>query len=405
LRSIFLFTLRCLLIATALAGCIYSLLLARAQYLFEKDNGASVAGAVKLVPYNSDYVARLAAWTPREKMLLLQRAVQLNPFDSQSWIQLGLYSELQAKDYASAERDYLKAADVNHMYLPKWTLANFYFRRGNETQFFRWAKETLSITPYSPDPVFTQMWLISSDPTRIAASVPDRPQALLRYAWFLMNNNHYPSIPPVVQRLVERTGSTYPRIWGRDDMIAAIEDRLLAAGHDQEALQIWSTLCQAGWISQTVPNPASPITNGNFRLPFYPHGFGWMPVESPGVSTSHYTDQASIRFELSGDQPEHVVLLRQFVPVAAGGVYTLSWHAVSDNLPSPSGLAWHLQPISAKMSAMESGDLLDSQNAHWQLDIPDGVHLCLLTVEYNRALGTVRTRGSIVVSSVAMRAK
>lgn len=401
-----LFTLRCMLAAVALTGCVYSLLLARAQYLFEKDNAASVASAVRLVSYNAEYVARLAAWTPHERIALLHRAVQLNPFDSGSWIQLGLHSELQDKDYAAAERYYRKAAEVNHTYLAKWTLANFYFRRGNEGQFFRWAKETLAITPYSPDPVFTQMWLMSPDATRIAAGVPDRPQTLLRYAWFLTNNRRYGSIAPIVQRLVNRVGSANPRLWGRDDLIAAIEDRLLAAGDDQTALQIWSTMRRAGWISQTVPSGANPLTNGDFRTPFYPHGFGWVPLESPGISFSQYADQASVRFEFSGNEAEHSSVLRQYVPVVPERFYRLSWRASGDDPSSPSGLAWHVRPIATgNTEEMTSGDLLDPKKPDWQVHIPANVRLCLLTLEYNRPLGTMRARGSVLIGSVAMRAQ
>ncbi len=397
--------LRYVLAAAALAGSIYSLILARAQYLFEKDTAASIAAAVRLVPYNAAYVARLAAAEPDRQIALLRRAVELNPYDSQSWIQLGLYSELQANDLAGAERDYLKAADVNHMYLPKWTLANFYFRHGDKNKFFHWAGQALAVTPYSPDPIFTQMWLIDLNPARIAAAIPDRPPTLLRYAWFLVNNGHYDPIPDIVQRLVRQVGNSDPKRWGRDGMIAAIEDRLLAAGYDRPALQIWSTLSQSGWISQTIPTTANPLTNGGFRLPFYPHGFGWTPIESPGIAIIHYPDQASVRFEFSGDEAEHSVLLQQYVPVAPGCGYRLTWQPASDDITTPSGLAWRMRPITGTATdEMQSGDLLDS-NRIWNVHIPQGIHLCLLMLEYRRALGTVRPRGSLTLSSVAMRAQ
>ncbi len=121
------------------------------------------------------YVAKLAEWQPDKKAALLERAVHLDPFDARSWIQLGLTAEMQQHDISAAELYYLRAAHVNHMFLPKWTLTNFYFRQQREPEFFHWAKATLEITPYSPDPVFTQMWLISQNADQIANAIPRQP--------------------------------------------------------------------------------------------------------------------------------------------------------------------------------------------------------------------------------------
>ena len=278
----------------------------------------SVPAAVALVPYNSDYVARLAAWEPSQRIALLHRAVALNPFDYQSWIQLGLMSELQQQNISQAERDYLKAAEVNHMFLPKWTLMNFYFRRQNQGEFFRWAKEALAITPYSSDPVFAQMWLITQHPAVIAAAIPDRARILVQYAWFLSNNHQFPAIPPIVNRLVETAGNSDPHAWGRDDLVATIEDRLLAAADVQGALQVWTSMQRGGWLHEKIPSPAHPVTNGDFAVPLYLHGFDWQIDSAPGAAADDFPDEKALRITLSGDQPESCVLLRQYVPLDPG---------------------------------------------------------------------------------------
>jgi hypothetical protein len=122
------FFLRYCAIVAAVAAAGYSLILARAAYLFACDTRTSVPAAVQLIPYNSVYVARLAAWMPAERNQLLHRAVKLNPWDFQSWIQLGLATEMEHNDAEGAERQYLHAATVDRMFLPRWTLTNFYFR-------------------------------------------------------------------------------------------------------------------------------------------------------------------------------------------------------------------------------------------------------------------------------------
>src|ERR1700722_14002563 len=98
MKSAAAFFLRYLLIAGAIAGAYYSAILARATYLFSLDTAASIPAAVQLVPYKSEYVARWAAWDKDDRIPLLKRAVQLNPFDYESLIQLGLFSEINEGD-------------------------------------------------------------------------------------------------------------------------------------------------------------------------------------------------------------------------------------------------------------------------------------------------------------------
>ncbi|MBV9669336.1 MAG: hypothetical protein JOZ43_00140 [Acidobacteriales bacterium] len=393
---------RVVLIACAIGASLYSLLLARAEWLFRQDTPASVAAAVKLVPYNGSYVARLAAWRPAEKTSLLLRAVDLNPFDYQSWIQLGFGAEFEQHDIAAAERDFLKAADVNHMYLPKWTLTNFYFRHSREPEFFQWARATLAITPYPPEPVFVQMWQMSQQPDKIAASIPDRPRILLPYAWFLSNHQQASSIPAVVDRLVRATHSKDGRSWGRDDVLAGIEDRLLASGDTLPALEIWRTLAQSDWIRTTVPDPSRPLTNGGFRAPFFPHGFDWRPINQPGVTLDQLPNEGVIRLHLSGDQPENCILLQQYLPLTPADSYRLTWNATADPAVPSSGLAWYLRSVSSGTTTeLVSGDLLQVTQS-WHFRSPPGSDLGLLSLQYSRPLGEVRFSGNVSLSSVLM---
>jgi len=306
-----------LTIVAAIAAAFYSLLLARAAHLFALDTQAPVSAAVTLVPYNAAYVARLAAWRPTERDTLLRRAVELNPWDFQSWIQLGLSTEMQQNNPEGAEPYYLRAATVNHMFLPKWTLTNFYFRQRRPSNFFHWANAALQITPYSSDPIFAQMWLASQDAARIAAAIPTRPRILLQYAWFLSNARQFAAIPNVIHRLILRTGNAEPQLWGRDDLVASIEDRILRDGNRQDALAIWTRLHEGGWIRQSIPNVQHPLTNGDFRIPFFRHGFDWEPADSSCSRVEQVSNAGRVRITLPGDQADACVLLRQYARCGA----------------------------------------------------------------------------------------
>ena len=402
MRSAIQFWLKNLLIAGAVLASFYSFLLARASWLFGQDTSSSVPKAVALLPYNGAYLARLAAWTPARKPDLLGRAVQLNPFDFESLIQLGVFSEFQRHDDAQAERYYLQAAEVNKMFLPKWTLTNFYFRHGRPAEFFRWATASLAITPYSPEPIFVQMWLVSQDAAKIARAVPDRPRILLPYAWFLSNNQQTATIAHIVQRLIGAAGKVDPRAWGRDDMVAAIEDRLVARGDGHSALEIWSSLSNAGWIQDGVPSPSSPVTNGNFEHPFYQHGFDWTTLNAPGVRIEQIPSESLLRLQFSGDEPERCLLLQQYIPLEANRTYDLRWRLQTVLAEEPSGLRWHIRPVTLSPGdEILSGDLGAKGSSEWKFRAPTGGGLSLLTLEYARPLGHLRTRGTVMLKSVS----
>ena len=60
--------------------------------------------------------------------------------DANAWIGMGLEEELSG-NFQAAERYLLHAAAISREYVPRWTLANYYFRRENATRFWPWAKQ------------------------------------------------------------------------------------------------------------------------------------------------------------------------------------------------------------------------------------------------------------------------
>ncbi|HZQ52538.1 MAG TPA: hypothetical protein VFB14_10085 [Bryobacteraceae bacterium] len=377
---------RYLVAAVCLIAAYYSALFARAACLFQQDTAASVSRALELVPYNADYAARLAAWKPDQQRELLTRAVELNPFEFRAWIQLGLIAELEQADPATAERDYLRAAEVNKMFLPKWTLANFYLRQGREAEFFHWAKLTLDITPHAPSPVFREMWLAAQDAAKIASYIPDRSTILIQYALFLSGAGRFNAIPPIIARLVTHPGGRTPEELGRDDLIGPIEDQLLSVGDVRDALQIWRSLSDARWIHLSVPAPSHPLTNGDFRSPFYGHGFDWVPASCPGASVNQDSAAGILRIELSGTEPEHCTLLTQRIPVVPGQLYHLQWRGAA------SGLLWKINSLQKELG---NGGILEFRT-------PQHTDLLTVALEYARPPGSILTSGSFELRSVSI---
>ncbi len=289
------------------------------------------------------------------------------------------------------------------MFLPKWTLTNFYFRRQNKNEFFRWAKATLGITPLSANPVFAQMWLLSANPQEIAGAIPDRAGVLLEYSNFLANKNQFAALPPIVSRIVALAKGHDPAQYGRDDHIAPIEDRLLAAGDLEPAMRIWKSMKEGGWIHFAIPTPQRPLTDGDFQSPPFQHGFDWIPISSTGITIDQSTQQKMLRVTFSGDEPENTTLMRQYVPLDSSHSYRLTWQANAEGIDIPSGLAWHISPVSGgSRTNIASGDLLTPNSGNWDFKIPDTADVYVLSLDYSRPKGSLRANGSIAVRSVAL---
>ena len=398
-------TLRYVIAFAAICGAFYSVLLARTEFLLHQDTEDSITKAARSLPTNPVYVARLAAWQPDQKVALLKKAVALNPFDAESWIQLGLTAEMEGRNVSLAEHYYLQSASVDKMFLPKWTLANFYFRHRREEDFFRWATATLDITPYPAEPVFSQMWLMTSDSERIGRAIPNRPGTLVAYLRFLTKEKHFSAIPPVVQRFVHALAQAHGTADAAViDLLGSIEDRLLEAGQVEPALQIWSALTEAGWFRSGLPTLAEPLTNGAFHHPFLRHGFDWTPISAAGISVAQHADTGSVQIELTGAEEEHAVILRQYVPLISGHSYRLTWKATSERFHDTSGLTWHLYPLGKQQSkSLTSPDLFSSQSPGWDFRWTEGTPGSVLVLEYNRPLGAVRANGNLKLNALALR--
>ena len=391
--------LRYALAICALAAAAFSLVLAAASHLFQQDTPSSVAAAVRLAPNNSAYLTRLAAWDAARRSELLRRAVKVNPFDDAAWIRLGLDAELREHDAAAAEQDLLEAARVNRMFLPRITLANFYFRHGEKEKFLRWSKAALEMTPYPADPLFANMWLYEPDGRKLAAYVPDRPGILAQYVIFLSASRQYDALPPAIARLVN-AGAENPVGWGLNDIVGPTEDRLLESGNGGLALQIWATLLEGHWLDYKPIDGSRPLTNGDFRTAIWGHGFDWSAPPANGVMTTQEPDAPEMRFAFDGNEDDHAVLLKQWLPLETGRRYRLEWLASSDAVRAPSGLSWRLQ---AGATDITSGELLPERaTAEWEFAMPQGPSPALLSLQYARPTGEMRANGMLVLRAVKL---
>ena len=130
--------LRLTVVSASCWGIWCSWRLARADYLFRQDTESSIRQAISTTPDAWAYYMRLAEFDPAHAQEQLASAVRLDPYNAQADIELGLLFESRG-ELGRAEQCFLRAFAVNRTFLPRWSLASFYFRRGNTAAFWTWA--------------------------------------------------------------------------------------------------------------------------------------------------------------------------------------------------------------------------------------------------------------------------
>ncbi len=404
--------IRSLLVLVALAACVGSLVSAWAISLAAKGTTASVVAAANLVPVNADYWSALGAVETDKSEAYWRKSLQLNPYNAELWARLGFYTESTKHDLPAAERLYLQAARFNHMYLPSWTLANFYFRYRNKPGFLASAKDALFKSPFNNSSLFFQAWSLTGDNRQVMALLPARHEVVFNYLNYLLESSQTDALEAAAMQAL-----SLPRRVPADlleavpnwlNLVGVAEDTLLAAGQPEAALRVWTKTSQTGWNKLPAPSRSAPLTNGSFQTAFSNHGFDWSFMPTNGITFDQLTDRHEARFSFSGTQPEWCRLLQQFVPVAPGKAYQLQWQTDYADFEHAIGLTWKAYPVRFGRVDMESGiagpDLVNESGGaqKWKFFNSADANFVLVTLEFKRPVGQARAEGTLSIHDVEM---
>ncbi len=363
----------------------WTIRLALADQLFRANSLESVTRAARLAPGNAQYFRLLAEHRQAEGKdpePELAEASRLDPLDSAMWIRRGLEAEFDG-DFARAETLLLQAARVDKLFDPRTTLANYYYRRNNAEQFWRWTRAALDIGYGDLRPLFRLCWGMSGDPEVIRSRVlsPDR-KVLRDYVSFLIEENRLDAAEPIASQLAGAATSEDAGV-----LLDFIDRRPLVS--------VWNSLCDRGVIPFSPLVVDRPLTNGDFRFVPTSRGFDWRVPQSPDINAVRL-DPHALRIDLSGRQPEHCELLAQFVPLPATRTCRLGFTYQTAGFPAESGLQWRI--LAAATPSLSSGDW-----KHVELTFSTReAELARLELRYDRAAGTSRSEGSITVRDVEL---
>lgn len=392
-----------LLALFGLAG-YWSARLAWADQLSRSTDRSAVERAVRFSPGNADFRIRLARTLQSaggDPTSALQAASALNPTDAAVWMRLGLAAEMRG-DLAGAEHYLLEATRVSRQFEPRWTLANYYFRRGAATHFWPTATQALLAGYGDLSPMFDLCWKMSQDDAFLAAHViPEKRSVLDSYLGFLMRENRLRAAAEIAGRIAaQATEADRPAL-------LAWCDRLLQEGEAGGALETWNALCGRRLLPYAALDPAHGVslTDGSFAADTNGSGFAWRLESGPGVLCSRNQSPSYVWVSFSGRQNDSCEPLSQYLPLAPGAHYRLRYQYRTSDMAAESGLRWQFRnaadgaPLASQSPWLSSPQWKDDEAL---FTAPAAVPLVRLALSYQRSPGATRIEGSVLLRNVSL---
>jgi hypothetical protein len=389
-----------LALAGLLAAAAYTVRISLADYHMRRGTAESTEAALALLPGQGEYYARLAwllADQPAKAEAALLHAVQLNGWDSRSWIELALRSEASG-DMPTARQYLLRAAHADNRFLPRWSLANYYFRHDDEANFWLWAKASAERVYGDAQPLFRLCGRVREDGQLIDRLGIHDPGVRAQYLSYLMGQNR-----------VDLTGSAARHLLADNrkanvPLLLAACERLLEARQLDLAVEIWNRLAISGSVAFPTPAATAPqlLVNFDFRAPPSSRGFDWRLPRLEGVSISQEESQG-LRITFSGREPENCEPLLQLVPVRAGWAYELKFDYLTAGLQVRGGLSW--RATDAATGGLLGEGALPPAEAGSQASLVFTAPQCRLmrlALQYRRTPGTTRLDGFVVLRKVLL---
>jgi tetratricopeptide (TPR) repeat protein len=374
-----------------------------ADYWARQETVPGTEKALQVTPGQAEYYARLAVLVadsdPARADEALQRAVGLNPLDAESWIALGLSAESRG-DNTHAQSYLLKASESDRKFLPRWTLANYYFRHNDIEHFWYWAKAAAVMVYGDATPLFRLCGRVAEDGRLMERLGVWDSDVQARYLSYLLGEQRVDLIGPVTGQLLhENREADVP-------LLLAACERLIEAKRGNEAIEIWNRLGKARRIpfgELKSPEQAA-LTNGNFAVSPTSRGFDWRLPTIEGISAAREENPTGLRLTFSGQEPENVEAVLQFVPVQEGREYRIHFRYRTSGLAPRTGLVWRIATVGGTNLA-EGNSLSSDQEKEDEMVFrtPPGCGMVRIALGYRRSLGTTRIEGFIILREVRLQ--
>ncbi len=390
------------LVAVLPLGCgsLLTFKFAVADLLLRQNSFASVARAVALDPGNASYHELLAehlAEAGSDPSGELAAAVSLSPLDSHFWIRLAFQQESDGR-LDDAEHSLNQAVAVDRTFGPKAAMTNYYFRRGDELRFWKWAGAALEMAYGGMNSIFRLCWLMSPDEAKTRLIMPSRHDVLVSYLYFLLERREVAAAGPIAVRAVHLADA------GDVTGLLSYCDESIGTPNSS-ALDVWNTLCRRKLVPFETLDPAAGriVSNGHFETLPTGRGYDWRTTEAEGLSFAPVSDGMELR--LSGRQPGESILLAQRVPLHPGQQYRMTYTYRAIGAAVVSGLHWEVRTTASPHALLAgSPDLVageDWNTRHIDFNADDN-DSAIVELSYGQVTGMPRWDGVAVLRFVSI---
>lgn len=317
-----------------------------ADLLAQKPSAKNLELAVKLDPNNAAYhltLGRLYQYNvpdadPEKALRHFRRAVELNPYEAQGWLELATAFELQGK--TSDAEAYLRQANFLAPHIPsvQWAIGTVFLLHGNTDEAFKHLKEVLRGSSDYDQIVFDTAWKASGDADKILNElIPQHLRSEFSYLYFLLSKQRFAEAKPVWNRILAGPEKFGPQ------QAAGYIDSLISAHRPEDAYQVWTDLQKKG----LVRNPSNGtrenlLSNGGFEDELLNIAFDWRIVLWEEVyagldQTVYHSPSHALLVRFSGKQNVDYRQMYQYVKVSPGRSYRLQAFAKTEGITTDSG--------------------------------------------------------------------
>ena len=402
----------------------------RANLLRSSTDPAQVQQAIDLDPILPDpYLLRaeileLHALDSREAW---SQAARIAPRDPEPYIRRALASE-QHGELELAERLLLQAESLHATWYPRWTLANFYARRGNSQAALHWARLCAQRASGDLRPLFVLIESLGV-PQSAAPSYfpPQNREVLAAYLDYRARHPQTEGLEAAAERLLDaipshprgwpgldidpwamilRPGSAryYPLSESERSVLFLAWTRLVDNSLGRRAVQFQNQLAARfpnlvrGWT------PDRPIPADGFEPLPAGNPFDWRRAQSEAIRIDSDATHQQLTVSLSGAQPERAELLSRLVFLEAKTRYRFQVETQCLHAANCLGLRWELRPTIPDSRFTAGAELVCE--AAWKrgtFDIPalDEERLFVFSLLYQRPLGQARVPIDLQLRQIA----
>lgn len=322
------------------------------------------------------------------------RVLELNPRSASYLAQAALAAEFRG-DIRGAERLLLQAARYNRLWLPRWSLANFYYRQGRLEEFRRWAALAFE-RAYGDRTALFRLCRAAGveDGVMLEEMLGTDAENLGAWVGYLAMEGPVEALPAAAVKYIDKAPGE--AVWRVNGAIRA----LLRAGHGGEAAGLWSAMSRRGWIPYPEWSEAAPLVNPGFRRPVPGAGLDWEVAHGAGFEVIPGVPPGGIKITFSGRQPERVELLAQEVLLRGGQAWRLEFEYQTPGIGAgATSLGWRLGGVEAAVGRLSSEEWTRGAVV-WE--VPEGLQVLRLGLWSERPRGQARHEGELRLRGVSL---